>query len=327
MKLNKISDENSSMSWFCDNKVVEVPQSEIDRLSTVNKKNIESEYCHLERCANSNTKYFCSSSVGEDNVKNLREYAAVLKMPMENFVNVDIGNKGDKNIKTASASINDNELLDGLKSAMSDPFKIDEKINSREKVKSDWQNITGQKNLKDEPNIRGGIVAVRAEENYNLNIDSKVAPGQNSILNPDAIGSFMNDKKEDTGVRLARERKEKEEQKIANKEQWQKDIVDSMKDKSLLTKGNVFPTESMVAQSGIKEDSSKFSMFSKFDNNVIADRTVGEKIADNNNERKQSIQRKVDSSDKDSWQKPQGQNGRKISDVFGNELLKYLKKD
>ena len=93
--------------------------------------------------------------------------------------------------------------------------------------------------------------------------------------------------------------------------------------KDIIPTGSVFPTESLNANTGLNNPSSQGGIYSKFDLASIPDQTVGEKIASQNKEYKESIQRP---KTQDDWEKPCKQSYRSISDSFGQELAALLNK-
>ena len=163
------------------------------------------------------------------------------------------------------------------------------------------------------PSIDGGIVPIRGGEDYNKNPETRTARGQNSIGNEDAIKNFVEGEQEDTGARLKRENEERRNAEAKHKE-WEQDKIEQMGDTSIVPKGNVFPTESLNAQPGIKGDD-------PFGLDVIPEKTQGEKIAEANDERRKKIQGEDKEDFKFSSSKAPV---RSISDLFGEELKKHL---
>jgi hypothetical protein len=203
---------------------------------------------------------------------------------------------------------------DEVTAMLNDPFKLDEKADTSHMDKANWEDVQRQSSLNDKPAMMGSVRPIRGGEDYNANPFSQTARGQNSIDNPDAIKALAESEEEDTGARLRKENEQKEEAKKAEHERWQKDKIASMEDSDIIPKGNIFPTESMTAQPGLKEDVFNFD---------VPDKTEGEKIAEANEERRKAIQ----GEDKEQHEfelktSPKAE----ISDTFADALKKALRK-
>lgn len=334
MLINKMSDEKKAPQWFHETSQVEIPDEEFVRIASINKlteNNSATEFENIEKCASAKTPYFYNVKWASKDVSQLKEYAIVSNLPLDSFVGVDttgyeVTKKASSSNHIKTASVNDNsDIVNSLKNALGDPFHIVERTESTHMDKVDWQKTSGQTVLKQQPQMNGGIIPIGGGEDYNTNSEPKLAPGQNSISDPDAIGKMINNTVQDNGTRLKAEKAAKEAAKVAEKKNWEDNKLKAMEDNKMLPRGNVFPTESMVAQSGLNSPSSQQGVYAKFDPASIPEKTKGEQIAENNEARKKSIQR--DANKEDEWQKPQTQSARGISDVFSSELAKFLKKD
>lgn len=231
----------------------------------------------------------------------------------------------EKNIRTASTDKKELSMAEKLSNVLGDPFHIEERSNSSktDNSREDWEKVTLAQKMPDQPIMNAGIIPIRGGEDYNKNSENiKTAPGRNSILDPDAIEKMANSKDEDTGARLKRERTEKEASIKANHDTWQKDKIEAMPKLNIVPKGNVFATEVMTAQPGLNQPSSQMGVYAKFDPKDIPDKTDGEKIAQANKDRKQSIQRE---KPENNWETPRYQSSRTMSDIFGESLEKHLK--
>ena len=331
MTINQNSNEKLVPAWAVNNKFASLEAIDNDRLSkiataTISENDLVEEMDLIEKCASSNSIYHYNSAWSKETVSQLKEYATVVGL--KDFVPVEL----TKSCMTSTASSNtmiktaskENTLLDGLKNVWADPFKIEERSETKHMDKKNWQVIEAESKMKEQPSMSNkSVMALRGGENYNTNSDIKTAPGNNSITDPSAIETLANDTKEDTGVRLRREQSEKEQNKKTAHNQWQQDVIDSMKHRNTIAEGKVFQTETMVVQSGLNSPSSQMGVYAKFDKNSIPEKTQGELIKEQNNTRKESIQRK---SEKNDWEQPKGQNVRTVSDLFSEELKKNMGK-
>jgi len=331
MKINSNAEEKIVPSWAVSNKydsletIDEIRFSKIASTS-VSENDLVEEMDLIEKCAESKSIYHYNSAWNKDIINQLKEYANIVGL--KDFVSVSVPNQLDTKIsstkqiiKTASVQ---NSLAESLKNVWSDPFKIEEKSDTKYMDKTNWQVIEAETKMKEQPSMSNkSITALRGGENYNLNSDVKTTPGRNSITDPSAIEKLANDTTEDTGVRLHREKMEKEQAKKTAHSQWQQDLIDSMTHRNIVPEGKVFQTETLVVQSGLNSPSSQMGVYAKFDKNDIPEKTQGELLKEQNTSRKESIQRKTEKND---WEKPNGQNVRTVSDLFSEELKKQLGK-
>jgi hypothetical protein len=305
--------QNKQSSEYVEKNVLS--KNEIERVLSmsheISDEKIVEEKEKIEKCASVKIPYYYNIQWPESVKSELKEYASVCKMDMGKFKGIDPSSLADKVvqepiiIKTASTIVESSGLV-------IDAFNIDNKIvNSHEKIK--WEpELQNAKKLAEKPSM-SGIVPIRGGEDYFDNSESKVARGQNSISDPNAIGKLAESSVEDTGARLKREKKEKEEQKKTNHEQWQKEKIEAMNGKEILPNRHIFVTESLNAQPGIKGD--------VFDFDGIPDKTAGERLKQVNEERKEKIRGK----EKGKYEFVLSSHPtRTISEDFGEELKKHL---
>lgn len=327
MEINKVREEKIVPQWANKNNYSSLENESNERLSKLASKNlneqrITEELDLVEKCAGTKSSYHYNTAWGEEAVSKIKEYAEIVGLDKSKVVAVE----NAQNIIKASSSqmIKTASLDEKLQSIWGDPFHFDRHSDMTHMNKKDTQELTKQSMLKDRPDVDGkSVIAIRGGENYNSNSDIRNAPGTNSMVSPNAIEEMINNKVEDTGVRLGREREERENQKRVDHENWQKDVISAMTKNDIVPKGSVFHTESLFVQPGLNTPSSQMGIYSKFDKNNVPDKTAGESIKEQNSERKKSIQR---AEKNDEWQTPSHQASAKISDSFSESLKKHLGK-
>lgn len=333
MKIQSNSSANNTPEWFFPSKKENLKNkknlSGVERINTtasskIDEKILEDECNYIESCVNNKIRYCCNSNWPKNVIAHLREYAIVSGLPSDSFILFDptdlqVEAESKNMVKTASSNnvSEENELSKIWK----DPFKINEKLNEKSNVKDNWEKVSSYNKLGDKPNL-SGISAIRGGENYYENSPINTASNQNSILASDKLDRLANSEEIDTGVRLREERKIRD-QKIEEEKasQW-KEIGDAATEGMKgYTSGTVFPTESLVANSGIH--SKKSGVYSDFDPNSIPDLTEGEMIKSANEQRRKSIQK--EKQEDRSWDKIEKANVRTISDDLADGLKKFLK--
>ena len=288
---------------------------------SINEDSIVEERDRIEKCASGNKVYFYNSNWDNDSISQLKEYATVCKCKIsginpdgEDFLKK--ANEIEKMHKEASTTVKEPSPL----SAVMDPFNLDRDIDTSylDKNKS-WDKLSPESKMS-KPTASSkqhSIISAAGSDDYFKNVHLTTRRGQNSVTNPNAIDSIINDKSEDVGLRLRNARKEQEIGRKSEIIATEKKIIQDGKDMGFgsIPHGKVKLTEAMNAQPGIKN---------KDLYNLDAKQTDGEKLAKKNEQRKASIQREVQ-KDERLWDKPQSQATHEISDVFTKTLAEKLK--
>ena len=317
MKIYRSADEKMTPDWIFNQKSKDyfnketLSNDELQRIASqvndISEDDLVAERDRIEHCASTKSTYLYNINWTNQVKASLKEYATVCGMDMTKFravepskVVVEKVASSEVMIKTASAKL------------VVDAFKIDEKAsNSWEKGK--WQQeVHNAQKLAEKPAMNG-IVPVRGGEDYFANSESKLAINQNSISNPNAIGKLADSQAEDTGTRLKRENKEKEDAKKTRHSEWQKEKVEATAN-NLIQDRKVFPTASMNAQPGIRGN--------VFDFTTVPELTDGEKLKTANEERRTKIQGAIKEKHEFKVEKNPTPT---VSDTFAEELKKHLK--
>ena len=337
MNIFKVADENLSPTWFdLTDKSDDIDLDLLENLNVndeIDEIEIAQECEKIESCASNNKTYLYNEKWNKNVISHLKEYAYVCGVKDDKFKPVSAKKieefKAAKNNasmeKTASANVEeiDNDQIQ-LEDVWKDPFNIEKRADTSHMAEADWESVKKQNVMGEVSVMNNGIIPLRADEDYSLNPDTKLAKNQNSITNPNAIEEFINDKEYDNGKRLQLEKEEKEHQKIANHQKWEKDHIESMKHNDIVPKGTVFPTEMLTAATGISTPKNHMGVYAEFDADKIPDKTEGEKLAESNEKNRQAIQRE---HVKDDWEQPSRQSSRSISNDFAESLSKILDKD
>ena len=329
MNIFRVADEKAVPSWLIPDAPEQTPVDEVKRINIAEEVNdlvLVQECDRIEECATNGDIYHYSSHWDNGTVSHLREYAIACGMDLVKFRGFDpsgVQRESKSNNMVKIAQVQDTSARDALLDVMGDPFHIDERSDMSYMEPAKWQTIKKQNNLSTPSMNTGSVMGIGGGENYFLNSDVNPAKNQNSITNPDAIKQLIENGIDDTGVRLRKQQKAKEDQKKDNHSEWQQEKIDAMSGRDILSHGCVFPTESLNANSGLNNPSSQQGIYAKFDPDSVPEQTSGEKLASLNEERKASIQRPIE---KDDWQKPCKQSSRSISDSFANSLEVLLKK-
>jgi hypothetical protein len=338
MKINKVSDEKVAPTWAFGSKSLDnyekteaISKKDIERLNIADPKKITesvlSKECDaIEKCATTGKTYHYNSTWEAKDVNHLKEFASVCGLDANKVKGVDpkaILKEIGEIEQQASTSYMIKTASKVEKLVLQDPFHLDERANTSHMDYENWQKTAKQGNLSEAPSIDlGAIKAIRGGENYFSNPESKNAINQNSITNPNAIKEFIESEKVDNGMRLKQEKLARDLAKKENTKEWENSIIEAMPKNDIVPKGNVFPTETMNAQSGLNSPSSKMGVYSDFKIEDVPTLTEGEKIKLSQDEHKKSIQRPI--KEKEEFH-TSSSSVNKVSDTFADELKKYLK--
>jgi len=342
MKINRVADEMKAPCWaFEDVENVSpsefinreyITAEEIERIeqlpvSDLTDDDIVEQREQIEKSAESDSLYHFNSEWPENVKSSLKEYAIVCGMDMSKFKSVHPEYiesikvvKRESDDFYALSSKDKKEFLrtaskDKEATLLEDPFKLDEKADMSHMDKANWEDVKKQDNLGDRPSMEGSVRPVRGGEDYFTNSYAQTAIGHNSITDPNAIETYAESEQEDTGARLKRENEEKASAREANHKEWEQEKIDAMEGSEIIPRGNVFPTEVMNAQPGIRGDD-------PFGLDSVPEKTQGERIADVNEENRKAIQ----GEDKEEHEFVMNKARiRSVSDTFGDELKKYIK--
>ena len=288
----------------------------------INEHGLVEERDKIEKCASTNKLYFYNSNWDNDSIGQLKEYATVCKCKTlaidpdgEEFCKK--ANQIEKMHKEASTVKNQSPL-----SAVMDSFNLDREIDTSYLAKNrSWDKLFPEAKIS-KPTASSkqhSIVSVGGGEDYLKNLHINVRRGQNSVADPNAIETIINDKSEDVGLRLRKERKDQETGRKSEITVVEKRMVQNAKDKGFgsVPNGTVRLTEALNAQPGIRNKDA-FHL-------DVAKQTDGEKLIKKNEQRKASIQREVKKEER-LWDKKQPQATHEISDIFTKALAENLKK-
>jgi len=341
MRINRAQDVHSVPDWVTAGTHIEKIEKNakllaagIERLNATASSKVD-EAClfaeceQIEKCASSQEKYYYNSTWSAQHLSHLREFASICGLNSNLMVGVDPTSVVSKTassetlIKTASTHVKESSLETSLKAVLKDPFNLDVRANTDHMGFSDWEKITPESKLSDRPDVamEGGILPLRGGEDYRISNQPSLASNQNSIADPGALDRLWSSKEEGSGERLAREAKERLDSRKAKHEEWQSEKVAQMEADDWKAQGCVFPTEVGNVGSGIS--SNFMGAYSEADLQSLPEKTAGESLAAQNEQRKASIQRDYEKDSRD-WDTVKKAPSVMVSDHFTEELKKRL---
>lgn len=346
MKINKVSDEMVAPAWAFGSRDLEAyakneqALKSVERInaipaSQVTEETLVQECSAIEKCASSKKVYHYNSTWAAKDVNHLKEYASACGLDGTKVQGVDPSSLVEEikpTVKAATQSMvktagtnAEPTLAEKLAKLELDPFHFGKNTDMSHMEKESWQEVKAASKMTEAPTMRGGaVIPSRGGEDYFKNSEPKNAPNQNSISNPDAIKQLAESTAVDTGVRLRAEKQAREDEHKAETKSWQEKIIAAMTHKDIVPHGKVFPTESLTANTGLNNPSSRQSgVYAKFDKDAIPEFTAGEKIKAANDAAKKAIQREAKEKHEFHAEKA---STRGISDLLTDELKKRLSK-
>lgn len=354
MKISLMSSEQSLPDWFngsekeLDNvKSVNTASVDYGRISRVasgdlTENDIVLEREEIEKCASNKRTYYSNVKWGKTTKASLKEYASIcgveykeVSVPVKVEASTEeklvaIASSRPSRTRTAKAEDKTQSLSESLKSVMSDPFKLDNIPDKRATSPSreDWEKITPQQKLADRPTMMtNNIIPIGGGEDYNKSPNTPLPANQNSISNPNAIEQFAESDAMDTGEYLRQQSEARKNEIQQSNKEWEdskvNELKEAMKGSNMYGRGNVFLTEAMDAQPGLNTPSSQMGVYADFSKDDIPDRTDGEKLKEQAESRRQSIQRESKENHEFELKKAPTAD---ISDIFTESLKKELGK-
>ena len=336
MIITKVADKEDIPSWMNEGihkndsnnqQKEEVGMLTVSDISDMDNSAIAQECDKIETCASNGSDYACNCEWPSTIISHLHEYAIACGLPSSKFHVVATNRQQSERhsedvpeIKKFASQDKVEESIptkEQLLSVMTDPFHVDEHTDTSHMDRTKWEQVEPERKMADAPVIMGNsIIALRGGENYNINREDRIPKGQNSIVNPGAIEDLAKSDTMTPGERLAADNARITKEREKEKGSWEDERIQAMSHRNIIPHGKVFPTETLNAQPGTQHTPSMFKP--EID---IPERTAGEKLAEQNEVRRQSIQREKPDN---NWEQPQRASSRSISDLFGEELNKYL---
>jgi len=350
MKISRMAEENVVPTWALKNeKADEIEKSRkilaeglqhfnlqaCNKDGKVDEQVLTTECDRIDVCVSSDETYYYPNNWHKDDISHLKEYAKVAGLDSSHVVGLDPDSVLEalselQNVYTAhneaptltkTASTNDETEITPNDFRF-DPFRLGELLDAKKAQPDVWETVSKQNSLRSKPMMESSVRPIRGGEDTSVSNNPSLAANQNSIDNPNAIQQMAESEIVDNGARLAAEQAAKVAAKKAEHSQWEQDKIDAMEYSGIVSKGKVFPTEAMNAQTGIRD--TVMAAHSDYDPNNLPEKTAGEQIKEQNEIRRQSIQREeVEDTELD---KLKSQSSFGVSDAFAESLKQQLGK-
>lgn len=321
----KVAEEQNIPNWYADKKNGVLSETEALRIASlpkdINEDGLEKELDIIEARGSSGEVYHYSSSWNENVKSTIREYSilsnckAIEVDPSNEAIQEFASLKQEGLQKTASVIAPvQNETLEGN-------FLLDIPFTEKntEAVDKEVQNgILKTKMGMPAVEARGVTIsrASSALDDDNAGIGMRSGQGRNVIQDPDSIGRSANSKVEDVGVRLRREKFEKEQARLAQRKAEQKAIAKDMEASGYgaVDRGNFRLTEAIEVQGKVLGSLSR-----------EVETTEGEKISMRHAQAAKELSDKKANAKK-QWNYLKGSSKPSISDDLANALKAELGK-
>jgi len=327
----KVAEEQDLPMWYSNDasnvSKDSVSEEEAIRVASLPKEiddeRLGKELDLIEARGSSGETYHYSSSWSDEAKSTIREFSILSNCKA---LEVDTSNEDLQ----AFASITKKEGLQKMASvdvqesplaALKDSFLIDAKFSDKTESKADSEWAKGQEKARSGmPSVEAkGVTIARASSSLdddNAGIGMRSGIGRNVIQDPNSIGRSIESKDEDVGVRLRRERDEREQAKIAVRKAEQKAKAREIEAAGYgaADVGNFRLTEAVEVQGKV---------LGKLSRNI--ETTDGEKISMRHAAKAKAVEVKKAAAKK-QWNYLQGASKPSVSDDFANALKTELGK-
>ena len=345
-KIFKVADTTNMPKWLTptasDTPVVHTAVSpEAVRLAAIttdlSEDQLVEERDRIEQCANSKTTYHYASTWSADTQRQLLEYASICQVKSEAVASAAMQVQAAAVVpaslqKTAAveapapAQTPAQALAESVAALIGDPFHLADAGDMKHMAASDWESIKPAVHASDRQSIAmtsASVINIGATNEASVPRYTRVAPGQNSMMEPNAIGALAESADNNTSARLRQEAKDRHSKRTDANRQRDAEMVAKAEAAEqefpgITPRGTVMATDAKAATGGFKGGQLVLA-------SELPELTAGEKIRQGNQDRKAGIQRqKV--ADRTDWDTLKGASRHEMQILSSETILDALKK-
>jgi hypothetical protein len=285
------------------------------RPAALDENGLTEELDRLEKCAAGQRIYFYRTDWDADARSQIREYAGVCRCRTQGVDPSDL--------KTAGADATGappSEAAGKTDMELGDPFGFIEKLEKLAAQEAAAESDGPEDRLPvklAQPDITlkpGAVVGIKGGEDYFIHSHLRIAPGQNSVTNPNAIEELA--KSKDSRQSLRQQAKGRQDEIEHDKKQWQEKAAEDAKFDGY---GKMFGSRSIR----LSEASPAQGIIMGHRRSSLPEKTAGEKIKSQNQARQDSILRSPEGGRED-WDQERPEARATISDLFAASLEQNL---
>ena len=281
----------------------------------------------IEQCANAKTTYRYSSSWSEGIRKQIVEYASICQVNAEAVdpTNADLQAFAaqaaglSKTASTAAVAVNP------IAELLGDPFHLDEVGDMKHMATSNWESVRPPVRSNDIQPIAmtsASVINIGSVNEASVPRRTRTVPGQNSLLDPNAIQTLAESKDENIVARMrseaeARKTKRADSNRQRDAEMVAKAEAAEQEIPGITPRGSVLATDAKPATGGFKGGTLIASK------DTMPELTAGETIRARNQLRQAEIKAKK-AQDRGSWDTVQGSSRHEIDETFINSIKQQL---
>ena len=317
-KLTPCSKDGSAPDWMLG---VEVP-ADADRIagvkSNMNPDELVSAKDEIEKCAKKGQQVFVSENLPSDQRRELAEFAAAVGLPKDDMVEV----KAEKQRRCQALATPAPPVVSAAAPKPIVDFDLSPKSSSNPdnfKKSDTWKTPVAAGKMSDRPGFVG-VVPIRGGEQYDANPVKGVRAGENSIGSPDAIGKSIADGDKSTRDIIRAENEKRVRDTTFSRDAWQAEAAAKVSG-SLLTPG-ICRVEAVQAQRHSGAPAEARSIKPDPNRSEMPEKSAGEKLAESNDLRRQSIQRPKGKEEDWNSARPAAKTG--VSDEFLESARKAM---
>jgi len=280
----------------------------------------------IEHCASTQTAYCYNIGWGEEVNSRLKEYAAICACECHGINPERIPEAKEESKKPELKTTASVESKKPAAMNIGDVFHIEDSGDMSHMASENWQSLTPNAKMSSPAagDGAGSVSKIGGGENYLASPHRKAKPGQNSVMDPNAIGRLAESDTEDLAKSLREINEKRSGHRVMEQQAEERLAAKVMRDGGHYAGqgGTVRLTETLNAQPGLRPGK---TMPGAFQTEVVAipDRTAGENISAGNQAKKASIQRERD--DAIDWEPSKRTRSMRSSSILDN-LEETLKK-
>jgi len=324
MRIQKNSDIGTAPDWFLS---AGVDDNDVKNAAGVaqdmTREDVIAAKTEIDRCAEAGDNFFVHEDLDSSVKDELNEYAQVAGLSSDDIKQVTATQQ------EAYTAVNDLSSINQEQEAVptSDPlFDISPTEPTDPGVFSqnnDWDNKTVVSKMEQRPDPDSSVVPIRGADSVETSRIVGTRPGENSLVDPNAIGDLDKSEAQSTRQQIVSGNEERRADIAFDKMNWEAEAISGLSESEAVRDG-IRRTESPVSQnhSSASQYANTISPEGRAD---MPDQTMGETLSERNSQKRAEIQRSKE--DGREWDDPQSSVPEKVSDVFSDTLEKLLNKD
>jgi hypothetical protein len=329
MKINRCSDSGRLPHWI--DGVASPDSHDAEHVAsvpeTMDDATMAEAFSRIEQCAQSGDNFYYSDSLDAKSKSQLREFAQVAGLPADRIAEVDAGRRTAAKALADARAAEEPERVPEQKPVVDFDLIPEETTEAKHfEENRDWDSRSAAQAMDYKPAgamLTGSVIPIRGGETWEEDPVMQVRRGENSIAEPDAIQSEIDDEKVSSRDWIRQENEKRRSDRAFDREAWEAEFTAKLREGlAVVPKAGIVRTENPEPQKHTPNPQWSQSIMASGDAEPMPDRTLGETLAEKRDARRHEIQR--EDPEEVDWDSRRSSVPEKVSDLFYDSLKKNL---